>query len=290
MEESIRQAILRSAKKLKDLAGTEVYVIDEHDAIAVGRAHGVALHEIYNRVLGLGICPRRYLRNRGILSLQEQLKLAESRVVVVGAGGLGGFILSLLARIGVGSLVVVDHDVFDETNLNRQAFSNAGNVGKPKAEEARLQLERINPGVEVTVHRVRLDRDNGRDLLARCHVVVDALDNVPGRFTLEKAAQALGIPLVHGALAGFDGQVMSIFPDDEGLRLIYGNSKEEIKLDGPTPEAVLGVPAITASLIATLQAMEVVKILLNRGSAFRKTMVHVDLERGDINRFSFEPG
>jgi molybdopterin/thiamine biosynthesis adenylyltransferase len=207
----------------------------------------------------------------------------------VGAGGLGGSVLSLLARIGIGHLVVVDHDVFDETNLNRQVFSHTGNLGKPKAEEAHSQLERINPGVEVSAHRARLDRIKGRNFLARCHVVVDALDNVQSRLALEETAQDLGIPLVHGALAGFEGQVMSIFPGDLGLRQIYGNGVEEKRNQASRPEAILGVPGITPSLIATLQAMEVIKILLNRGTVSRNTMLYVDLERGEINRFTFAP-
>jgi molybdopterin-synthase adenylyltransferase len=289
MEESIQKDIRTVARILKDLAEREVDAIEEHEALEIGRAYGIPLLEVYTRALRLGVCPCRYLRNREILSLQEQLKLAESHVAVVGAGGLGGSVLSLLARIGIGHLVVVDHDVFEETNLNRQAFSHAGNLGKPKAEEARSELERINPGVVVSVHRARLDRTNGRDFLARCQVVVDALDNVQSRLFLEEAAQDLGIPLVHGALAGFEGQVMSIFPGDGGLRQIYGNMGEENKDQASRPEAVLGVPAITPAFIAALQAMEVVKILLNRGSVFRKAMTYVDLERGEINRFTFEP-
>lgn len=289
MEESIQKNIRSAARRMKDPAEREVDVIEEHQALEIGRDHGVSLHEVYTRALRLGICPYRYLRNREVLTLREQLKLAESRVAVVGAGGLGGTVLSLLARIGIGHLVVVDHDVFDETNLNRQAFCHAGNLGKPKAEEARLQLEHVNPGVDVSVHRASLDRESGRTLLGGCHVVIDALDNIQSRLALEDAARDLRIPLVHGALAGFEGQVMSIFPGDGGLRQIYGNGVEEKRDRASRPEAVLGVPGITPSLVATLQAMEVVKILLNRGSVFRNAMVYIDLERGEMSRFVFEP-
>jgi len=286
MEEPIRKDLRRVARRLKDPAEREVDVIEEGQALEVGRDHGVSLHEVYTEALRLGICPYRYLRNREILTLQEQLTLAESRVAVVGAGGLGGTVLSLLARIGIGHLVVVDHDVFDETNLNRQAFCNAGNLGKPKAEEARSELGRINPGVDVSVHCARLDAESAGSLLAGCHVVVDALDNVQSRLVLEEAARNLGVPLVHGALAGFEGQVMSIFPGDGGLRQIYGTGVEGKPDQASRPEAVLGVPGITPSLVATLQAMEVVKILLNRGQVFRNVMVYADLERGELTRFT----
>ena len=288
MEEELEKNIQRRSKIVKDPAGREVRIIEEHEAAEIGRAHGSTLNGVYTEALRLGICPYRYLRNREILILEEQLKLAESRVAVVGAGGLGGSVLSLLARMGVGHLVVVDSDVFDETNLNRQAFCHIGNLGRSKAEEARFQIKGINPGVQVYAHQTRLDRANGKELLAGCHVIVDALDNVESRLVLEEAAQALGIPLVHGALAGFEGQVMSLLPGDEGLRRIYGKG-DRATGDSPRPEAVLGVPGITPAVIAAFQAMEVIKILLSRGSPFRNTMVYLDLERGEINRFRFDP-
>lgn len=286
MEEPILKDIQNAARRITDPAERQVDAIEEHQALKIGRTYGVPLHEIYARALRLGICPCRYLRNRESLSVQEQLKLAESRVAVVGAGGLGGWVLSLLARIGIGHLVVVDHDVFDETNLNRQAFSHAENLGKAKAEEARSRLAQTNPGVEVSAHRARLDKRGASRLLNGCQVVVDALDNVRDRLSLEEAARDLGIPLVHGALAGFEGQVMSIFPGDGGLRKIYGNGVDEQQEPALRPEAVLGVPGITPSVVAAFQAMEVVKILLNRGTVFRNTLVHVDLERGEFNRFT----
>lgn len=287
MEEEIIAAIQSRSRVVRDPAGRDAMILEEHQALEIGRVHGFALHEVYTQALRLGICPYRYIRNREILSLEEQLRLVESRVAVVGAGGLGGSVISLLARTGIGHLVVVDSDVFDETNLNRQAFCHTGNLGKSKAAEARSQVRHINPGVEVTIYQTRLDATNGERLLAGCQVIVDALDNVESRLVLEEAAQSLGIPLVHGALAGFEGQVMSLLPGDEGLRRIYGKGKRG-KPDPRRPEAVLGVPGITPAVIAAFQAMEVIKILLSRGSLFRNTMVYLDLERGEINRFRFD--
>ena len=286
MEGELQKDIQSRSRIVRDPAGREVKVIEEQQALEISRVHGIALSGVYALALRLGVCPYRYLRNRQIISLEEQLRLAESRVAVVGAGGLGGWVISLLGRAGVGHLVVVDSDSFDETNLNRQAFSHTENMGKPKAGEARSQMKRINPGVEVTAHQVRLDQTNGKELLAGCQVVVDALDNVESRLVLEEAAQALGIPLVHGALAGFEGQVMSLLPEDEGLRRIYGKGNKGND-DPGRPEAVLGVPGITPAVIAAFEAMEVIKILLNRGTLFRNAMVYMDLERGEINRFRF---
>ena len=211
----------------------------------------------------------------------------KSCVAVVGAGGLGGQVLLLLARMGIGRLVVVDHDRFDETNLNRQAFSTGLDLGQPKCDVAVRVLGNVNPGVMVKAHGIRMNGFNAQGILGGADVIVDALDNVPDRFMIQDAAGSLEIPLVHGAVAGFEGQLMTIFPGDAGLALLYGARNEE-NPRGKSPEALLGVPALAPSLVATLQAMEVIKILLNRGRPFRNAMVHVDIETGEMDRFSFE--
>ena len=205
---------------------------------------------------------------------------------MVGAGGLGGNVILLLARVGVGHIVVVDYDRFDETNLNRQALSNGQTLGRSKAEVAVAVVSRINPGVKVTPRQIRIDPLNARDGLDGVDVIVDALDNISDRFTIEDASKSMGIPLVHGALAGLEGQLMTVFPDDPGLKRLYGSRGT----DGDrskSPEAILGVPALMPSFIATLQAMEVLKIILKRGKLFRNVMVHLDLETGEMNQFSF---
>jgi molybdopterin/thiamine biosynthesis adenylyltransferase len=148
-------------------------------------------------------------------------------------------------------------------------------------------IENINPGVDVRARKDRLDAKNAHEILAGSNVVVDALDNVPDRFSLQSAARVLGIPLVHGAVAGFEGQLMTIFPEDTGFSLLYGAGGPE-KDPKKSPEALLGVPAVTPSFVATLQAMEVIKILLGRGKPFRNVMVHVDMETGEMNQFSFK--
>jgi molybdopterin/thiamine biosynthesis adenylyltransferase len=243
--------------------------------------------EVYRRALQQGIYPYRYIRNGDGITLQEQLKLAESCVSVVGAGGLGGQIILLLARIGVGRLVVVDHDVFDETNLNRQALSSTGQLGNPKVRVAAETVAAINPGVVVESHQVKITDRNAVGLLTGAHVVVDALDSVGDRFVVQAAARELCIPMVHGALAGFEGQLMTIYPEDPGLELLYGGAKAPGK-PWKTPEAVLGVPTLTPAFVATLQCGEVIKTLLGRGRPFRKIMLHVDLEQGRMNEFALE--
>lgn len=274
---------LRS-RKVKDPAGRETMVLEDRQAFEIASEYRCRVYDIYLELLGMGICPYRYLRNREALSLQDQLTLARSCVSVVGAGGLGGHVILLLARLGVGHLIVVDRDIFDETNLNRQALCNEKTLGKSKAEEAAAAVGSINPGVLVTSYPIQLDSSNAEGMLTGSDAVVDALDNVPDRLMLETAVKKLGLPLVHGALAGFEGQLMTIFPDDPGMNLLYkGESVNENR--AKSPEAILGVPALMPSLIATLQAMEVLKIILKRGRVFRKTILHLDLELGEMNEF-----
>ncbi len=285
MSSDILDRIRGRAKRIMDPAGRDAEVLEDRAAREISRQSGVALHEIYRESLKLGIYPYRYIRNRDILSAAEQLRLAESRVAVVGAGGLGGQVIVLLARLGIGTIVVVDCDLFDETNLNRQALCVENMLGEPKTRAAVEAVAAINPGVHVIPHQVRLTADVIDGILAGSDVVVDGLDNVPDRLLLQEAAGRLGIPMVHGALAGFEGRIMTVLPGDAGVKQLYGEAASGA--DPDRPEAVLGVPAVTAALIGTFQTMEVLKILLRRGSLFRNTMAYVDLEKGRLETFRF---
>ena len=286
-QKALHKRIQTGSRMITDPAGRDVQILEDKEALNVSEECGQPVPEVYRQALRLGVYPYRYIRNREAISLEEQLKLAESRVTVVGAGGLGGHVILLLARAGIGHLVVVDHDLFDETNLNRQALSSRKAIGKPKSQEAADVVGAINPGVEVTPIHGRLELSNAQEILAGSNAIVDALDNVPDRFVLEKVAKKMGIPLVHGALAGFEGRMMTIFPDDPGLQHLYG--AEGRKGDDPKrPEAVLGVPTITPAIIAGFQSMEVLKIIFKRGRILRRVMVHVDLERGQLIEFAFK--
>jgi molybdopterin/thiamine biosynthesis adenylyltransferase len=284
---ALGKIIENSARIVKDPAGREVKILKDDAVEKICSRHGAAFPEVYVGALKHGIIPYRYLRNREAVTPGMQLKLAESRVAVIGAGGLGGNVILLLARLGVGCIAVVDGDAFDETNQNRQALSNMKNMGINKAMEAASTLGSMNPGVEVVAHPVRLDSRNGKDILSGCRVVVDALDNVADRFVVERIAKDLGIPMVHGAVAGFEGQVMSIFPDDPGLELLYGKGGTTWQPE-KRAEAVLGVPAVAPSLMATLQVMEVLKILLNRGRLLRNRMLRIDLETVEFHEIVFK--
>ncbi len=283
----IEKMLQENSRRITDSAGRDLRGLEDEKSMKIADEFHRSLRYVYAEALRVGIYPYRYLRNREIISPEEQLKLAESRVAVIGAGGLGGQVIILLARIGVGQLVVADNDLFEEINLNRQALCSEVTLGMPKSDVAVDVVTSINPGVEVTAYQVKTDSTNIPEIINDSDVVVDALDNIPDRFVLEKASKNMGIPMVHGALAGFEGQIMTVFPEDKGLKLLYENERVE-QNNTKTPEAILGIPAMTPSVVATFQAMEVLKIILKRGKIFRNMMVYIDLEAGELNEFFFK--
>lgn len=199
---------------------------------------------------------KRYERNVGTISTEEQKLLAGKTVCVIGCGGLGGGVIENLTRMGIGRLTVVDCDVFDETNLNRQVLSNQDNIGHAKAVEARLQMKQINDNVEVYSVQAELGPDNAADIIRGHDVVVDALDSVPARLVLEDACTAENIPLVHGAIDGWNGEVAVVMPGSLLLHELYGSWEEDA--------AKTSNPSFTPAVISAIEAAETIKLLLGR--------------------------
>lgn len=216
---------------------------------------------------------KRYSRNFKALSEEDMKRLYESKVCVVGCGGLGGYIIEMLARIGVGHITAIDGDVFDETNLNRQLLSNVKNIGYSKALEAKKRIELVNPDVTINPVSTMIDDTNAFDILKGHDVVVDALDNINSRRLIQQYSSKLDIPMVHGAIAGFYGQVTTIFPEDNTLDILYSNNCQLNK----GIEKELGNPSFTPPLIASIEVAEVIKILLNKGKLLRKKVLFIDL-------------
>lgn len=222
----------------------------------------------------------RSIRLSTILTVWQPfaLRLGASMPALGLLESLGGNVAEGLARMGVGRLILIDGDVFVDHNLNRQILSAEASLGRSKAEVARERVTRVNSAVEVVAHALEATPENLPRLLEGADVVVDGLDRLPSRLMLQEAAQALGIPMVHDAIAGYLGQVMTIFPGDPGLRALYG--------DGPLPErgieAQQGCPAGTPMMVAGLQIQEVVKLLLGRGEPLRRRLLFIDAESGWI--------
>lgn len=213
----------------------------------------------------------RYVRNMSMLSLEENTKLKDYKVCVVGCGGLGGYIVEMLARLGIGTITVVDGDVFNGSNLNRQLYCNENSLGKNKADMAKERISIVNPLVTINTFPEFLREDNAHKILKEHHVIVDALDNIPARKLVQIYAERLNIPFVHGAIAGWYGQVSTILPGDKTLDIIYSNNEEK------GIENKLGNPSFTPALVASIQVSEVLKILINRGELLQNKILYINL-------------
>ncbi|MBE6464147.1 MAG: HesA/MoeB/ThiF family protein [Eggerthellaceae bacterium] len=219
----------------------------------------------------------RYDRNMQALSIEECAVLAGKRVAIVGCGGLGGLVIEALARIGVGYLRVVDGDVFEESNLNRQLLSTETVLGREKAIVAAEHVNEINSEVSVESCVTYLTEANATELLAGVDCVIDCLDNFEARFWAAHACQQLGIPIVYGAIAGWFGQTCTVYPGDVSFPTIYGDTKRE------SQHKLLGNLPFTAYVISAIQAAECVKVLLDRPGQIRNRLLMVDLLDGSID-------
>lgn len=214
---------------------------------------------------------KRYTRNMSTFSLEENEKFKGFKVCVVGCGGLGGYVIELLARLGIGSITAIDGDVFDETNLNRQLFSSEACIGKSKAETAKKRIGEINSNVKIFPIHQFLTAENCKEFIENHDIIIDALDNMDSRRILEVGCAKENIPMVHGAIAGWYGQVATIMPGDGILAKIYPdhmNKGEEVEL---------GNPSFTPSLVASIQVAEAMKVLLNKGNILRNKMLSIDV-------------
>lgn len=219
---------------------------------------------------------QRYIRNMKTLSPEENSNLKNFRVCVVGCGGLGGYIIEELGRLGIGYITAVDGDAFEESNLNRQLLSSVENLGCSKAEAAEDRMKKVNPQIKVVPVYQRLNMENGYDIIDGHDVIIDALDNIESRLVLEKLAEKAGIPIVHGAIGGWFGQVTTVFPGDRILSLLYPQSESH------GIEKELGNPSFTPAVIASIQVAEAVKLLIKRGETLRRKLLIINLLEQDF--------
>ena len=242
------------------------------------RKEGISVQEVESKLLENNRTPARYLRNIGTFGLEGQRKLLGSSAAVIGCGGLGGWIVELLARAGVGKLVVVDGDVFEDSNLNRQLLCTEATLGQNKASAAAARVRVLNGAIVAEAHSVMLNEGNALEILKGCDIVFDALDGIPARKILLAAAQALKIPMVHGAIAGFWGQVHTALPEDTTLNALWENAQEK------GIEKATGNPPFTPSLIASLQVCEGLKLLMAGEDPVQKKPLWIDLKDMSIER------
>lgn len=206
-----------------------------------------------------------------------QKKLVQARVLIIGAGGLGSPAALYLAAAGVGTLGLIDDDVVDLSNLQRQVIHHTPDLGRPKVLSGKEKIQALNPDVAVVMHEERMTAANALDLIRQYDVVLDGADNFPTKFLANDACWFARKPLVHGGILRFDGRVFTIIPDRSAcLRCVFKNP--------PPPGLVAscqeaGVIGVLAGIIGTIQATEALKLILGIGRPLTDRLMDFDARR-----------
>jgi molybdopterin/thiamine biosynthesis adenylyltransferase len=287
MENKILLDLLQSYAQQRTRPDTSTYmaILFGH-ACEIAEKTGLSLRTIECAALEEGIVPERYCRNQKSLSNADQLRLLRSHVAIIGLGGLGGTVIEILARIGIGRLTLVDGDCFEESNLNRQLLSSPAKIGKWKVETAKLRVQEINPAVEVCSIPEFFRADNGQTILHGAQLAIDCLDTITDRFVLEERCRKVGIPLISAAIGGSSGQATIIFPGDPGLKDIYGPPETAQKRG---IEKSTGTLPFGAVYMAAVECAEATTLLLGRPSELRNRLYVAEITDHSTELFSL-PG
>lgn len=219
----------------------------------------------------------RYARNFNSISREEQEKIMNLKVAIVGLGGLGGYVLENLVRLGVKSFNLIDRDVFEESNLNRQILSTEKTIGLKKAEVAYRRAKEIDSSVQAKVFSAELD-DNREDMLEGVDIVVDCLDSIAGRLKLETLCHKLNLTLVHGAIRGYYGQVTVSSPQNRCLRMIYKDLRKDNESLGNLP--------MTCMVTASFQVNLLLKAILY--NEIVRDLILIDVKNMEIERLKIQ--
>ncbi len=199
---------------------------------------------------------------------EGQGKLKRSRVVIAGAGGLGSPIALYLTAAGIGMIRVVDHDRVALSNLNRQVLHGEEDVGRKKVDSARAKLRNLNSMVEIQAIAETITEGNVSELVGDCDAIVDAMDNLPTRYVLNRCAIEKNIPFFHGAVNGFEGRVMTVLPGKTAcLRCMYR---------GLVPQEKFPVIGVAPAVIGSIQATEVIKYFVGIGKLLTNRLLIYD--------------
>ena len=216
-----------------------------------------------------------------------QAKLLESKVLMLGAGGLGSPSAMYLAAAGVGTIGIVDMDEVDASNLQRQILHNMDRIGDRKVDSAKKTLTLLNPDVDVVTYDTRLDASNIMNIIAGYDVIVDGADNFPSRYLLNDASVKLGIPVVHGSIFRFEGMVSVFHP-------LEGPTYRDMVPEPPPAElapscAEAGVLGVLPGIVGSIQALEVIKLLLGLGEGLVGRILSIDTTDMSFRTFNLRP-
>jgi sulfur carrier protein ThiS adenylyltransferase len=248
-----------TARDLPRGDGSPCMRITEDGLARLAADAGLTLREAQEIACAHEIWPERYVRNTSLFSATEQVRLLRAKVLQVGLGGLGGHLLDMLLRLGVGHIAGADGDVFEESNLNRQLLATSATLGKAKAVAAAEYAARINPAVEFTPIEAFLRGDELLTALRGKDLVLDALGGLQDRKALHDAAAKMQVPMISAGIAGFVGWIAVVRPGDPGPADFLGQ--------GRGVEEGLGNPAPTVAFAAALQGAEAAKLLAGRDRA-----------------------
>jgi molybdopterin/thiamine biosynthesis adenylyltransferase len=208
------------------------------------------------------------------VGIEGQVRLLESKVLLLGAGGLGSPAALYLAAAGVGTIGIVDMDEVDASNLQRQILHNLERVGERKVESARKTLQGLNPDIKINTYDTRLSAENIMEIITGYDIIVDGADNFPSRYLLNDATVKLGIPVVHGSIFRFEGMVSVFHP-------LRGPTYRDMVPEPPPAElapscAEAGVLGVLPGIIGSIQALETIKVLLDLGDPLIGRILSVD--------------
>ncbi len=215
------------------------------------------------------------------IGIKGQERLKSSRVLIAGAGGLGSSVAFYLAAAGVGYLRLVDYDQVERSNLNRQILHWDQDIQRPKVLSAQEKLQSLNPDIRIEALQTKISEENLPQLLQDCHLIVDALDNFVTRYVINKYALSSDLPLFHGAISGFEGEITTMIPDQTAcLRCRYR---------GFVPEDTFPVLGTVPGIIGSLQACEVIKYIVGTGELLLNRLLKYDGLKQQFLEFSIKP-
>ena len=240
----------------------------------------------------------RYQRHLQLPEVGEggQMKLLDAKVLLLGAGGLGSPAALYLAAAGIGTLGIIDMDVVDESNLQRQILHNVNRLGVRKVDSAKETINSLNPEVNVITYDAQLNSENVIEVLKGYDVIVDGADNFPSRYLLNDASVKLGIPVVHGSIFRFEGQV-TVFDPRNGVT--YRDMQPQVPAENVVPNcAEAGVLGVLPGIVGSMQALETIKVILNIGEdlsgrlvvfdSLEMTFLEYEIKRDPNNHITWE--